>query len=198
MISVIIPLMPVMPYKDQIKITLEGLARQTADLEIIISEQPVERWICKGKLFNEGFRKAKGDIIFHCDADIIFKDETVLERMEKKLEEYDAIYPMFYSPFRKCYKIADGHPFMRRDVREEYGDIDESLLGISLQEFVILHWLYFNKRFHCSKEFLIDINMKPFVKKVGKVHRPTRVKTRALHDEVVEKLKGDGVWPENV
>jgi glycosyltransferase involved in cell wall biosynthesis len=113
MISVIIPLMPIMPYTEQIETTLRGLERQTADTEVIVCEQPVERWINKGKLLNEGFAKSTGDIIFHCDADIIFKDETVLERMEKKLEECDVVYPMFFSPFRKCLKIADGHPFMR-------------------------------------------------------------------------------------
>ena len=55
MISVLIPLLPYMPYKEQIKTTIEGLARQTADIEIIVSEQPIvtkHDRICKGKLHN--------------------------------------------------------------------------------------------------------------------------------------------------
>jgi glycosyltransferase involved in cell wall biosynthesis len=197
MISVIIPLMPIMPYNVQIERTLRDLDRQTAETEVLVCKQPVEPKICKTRLLNEGFAQSKGDIIFHCDADIIFKDETVLQRMEEKLynDDLDVIYPMFFSPFRKCLKIADGHPFMRREVREEHGPLDETLLGISLQEFVILHWLYFNKRFHCSREFVIDVNTEPFVKKVGKVHRPTRMKCRKIYDEVIVKLKEDGVWP---
>jgi hypothetical protein len=39
------------------------------------------------------------------------------------------------------------------------------------------------------------VNIEPFVKKVNKVHRPTRIKVRGLYDEVLVKLKGDGVWP---
>ena len=46
-----------------------------------------------------------------------------------------------------------------------------------------------------SREFLIDVNTEPFVKRANKVHRPTRVKVKDLYNEVVEKLRGDGVWP---
>jgi hypothetical protein len=196
MISVIIPIMPIMPYSEQIITTLEGLERQTADIEVIVCEQPVEQFINKPKLQNEGFAKSKGDIIFHCDADIIFKDKTILERMEEKLKDFDVIYPMFYSVVYEGFKLADGLPFMRREVWEEYGDNDETAIGISLESFPFLHWAYFNKRFHCSKEFMIEINKKPFVRIVGKAHKPTQRRNKKIALEVIAELKGDGVWPD--
>jgi len=199
MISVLIPLLAYMPYKEQIKTTIAGLSRQTADLEIIVSEQPIvgkyDR-ICKGKLHNEGFAKSTGDIIFHCDADIIFNDETMLERMEAKLygEDLDVIYPMFPSPRFGHLKLADGHPFMRREVRKEYGPIDETLMGVSLQEFHILHWLYFNKRFHCSPEFVFELNTEPFVKIAHKLDKSTKARSFNIMKEVVAELEKEGVW----
>lgn len=196
-ISVVIPLMPIEPYKTQIKRTLRDLSEQTARPEVVVSEMPIEKWCNKGRLFNSGYRKTTGDIIFFCDADIIFKDKTLLERMRDKLESgWDVIYPLFYSPLRKVTKIADGHPFMWRSVKDEYGDWDETMLGISLQEFLPLYWFLKNKRFYCGPEFKIDVNTKPFIKGVGKVHRPTRKKCREVHDKCVKILQGMGAWPQ--
>jgi len=200
MISVIIPYLAYMPYKEQIKKTIEGLERQTADLEIIVSEQPIvekHTLIVTGKLQNEGFAKAKGDIIFHCDADILFNDETLLERMEIKLRDYDVIYPLFWSATHKMYKLADGCPFMTREVREEYGPIDEDDLGVSPGVFKILHWLYYNKRFHASDEFTFLLNYEPFCKRRNKTDRATALRCIAIKREVGKDLMGDGVWPIN-
>jgi glycosyltransferase involved in cell wall biosynthesis len=200
MISVLIPYLAYPPYTEQIDITIEGLKKQTADLEIIVTEQPVvgkHDRIRKGKLHNEGFAKSKGDIIFHCDADIIFDDDTLLERMETALYErdLDVIYPMFWSNTADMYKLADGHPFMRRQVREEYGPLNEDDLGISLQEFRILDWLYFNKRFHCSREFVFKVNLLPFIKHINKADKATKEKCIPIAQRVVHELKKEGVWP---
>ena len=198
MISVLIPYLAYMPYKEQIKKTLNDLERQTADIEIIVSEQPIKEHhtrIRKGRLHNRGFAKAKGDIIFHCDADAIFNDETLLERMEFKLRNYDVIYPLFWSVPHKMHKLADGFPFMTRDVRQEYGLINEDDIGISLEEFRTLHWFYYNKRFHASNEFVFDLNLEPFVKRKNKADRATRFECLPIAKEVINDLKGDGLWP---
>lgn len=199
MISVLIPYLAYEPYKEQIEITIAGLEKQTADLEIIVTEQPIiekHTRIRKGKLHNEGFAKSKGDIIFHCDADIIFEDPTLLERMEHHLvsNDLDVIYPLFWSKVFNVNKLADGHPFMRREVREEYGPLNEDDLGISRQEFRILEWLYFNKRFHCSEEFMIKLNTFPFVKRVNKTHEATYRDCTPIYRRVVKELIKDGVW----
>jgi glycosyltransferase involved in cell wall biosynthesis len=199
MISVLIPYLAYMPYKEQIKRTISDLERQTADLEIIVSEQEIKEKhtrICKGRLHNEGFAKAKGDIIFHCDADIIIEDETLLERMENKLREgFDVIYPMFWSVWHEMNKLADGHPFMTREVLEEYGPLNEDDMGISLVSFRLLHWLYYNKKFHASDEFLIALNTEPFTKHKNKSDKATRLECRPIAVEVINDLKGDGLWP---
>lgn len=198
MISVLIPYLAYPPYTEQIEITLDGLGKQTADIEVIVTEQPVigkHDRICKGKLHNDGFAKSSGDIIFHCDADIIFEDETLLQRMSDALVEYDVIYPLFWSFTAEMNKLADGHPFMRREVREEYGPLNEDDLGISLQEFRILEWLYFNKRFHCSDEFLIKVNLFPFIKRLHKHDPETKEKCIPIASRVVHELKNEGVWP---
>jgi hypothetical protein len=196
-ISVIIPIMPIEPYKTQIHDTLKSLKKQTAKHEVIVCEQPIERWINKGKLLNEGFRKSKGDVIFHCDADALFPDPTLFERMKNKLESgYDCVYPMFFSPLKKVYKIADGHPFATREAREEFGPHNERHLGISLQEFVILHHYLTKKKMYCGKEFMMAINMKPFVKGVGKLHKETRIKVKPIYYQCLEILKERGVWPD--
>ena len=200
MISVIIPYLAYMPYKEQIKKTIEGLERQTADLEIIVSEQPIvekHTLIRVGKLQNEGLVKAKGDIIFHCDADILFNDETLLERMEIKLRDYDVIYPLFWSATHKMYKLADGCPFMTREVREEYGPMNENDLGVSSGIFKFVHWLYHNKRFHASKEFAFLLNYEPFFKIKNKTDEATELKYASIKREIAKDLVGDGVWPIN-
>jgi len=200
MISVLIPYLAYMPYKEQIKRTLSDLKRQTADIEIIVSEQPIvekHTKICKGKLQNIGFATSKGDIIFYCDADAIFKDETLLERMESKLrkDKLDVIYPLFWSTHNNMNKIADGFPFMTREVREEYGPENENDIGISFTSFRILNWLYYNKKFHASDEFLFDVNLEPFIKNKKKRDIPTQIACLSTAREVVNDLKGDGLWP---
>jgi hypothetical protein len=200
MISVLIPYLAYMPYREQIKKTISGLERQTADIEIIVSEQPIKEHhtrICKGRLHNEGFAEAKGDIIFHCDADAIFKDATLLKRMEYKLRscDLDVIYPLFWSVTHKMNKLADGFPFMTRKIREEYGPINEDDLGVSLAEFRTLHWFYYNKKFHSSDEFVFDLNLEPFVKMKNKGDRETRLACLSVAREVTNDLRGDGLWP---
>ena len=200
MISVLIPYLAYMPYKEQINKTIEDLERQTANIEIIVSEQPIlekHTRIRKGRLHNEGFAKAKGDIIFHCDADAIFNDKTLLERMECKLRknDLDVIYPLFWSVTHKMNKLADGFPFMTREIREEYGPINEDDLGISLAEFRTLHWFIFNKKFHASKEFLFDLNLEPFVKMKNKADKATYTECMPIAIEVTNYLMGEGLWP---
>jgi glycosyltransferase involved in cell wall biosynthesis len=204
MISVLIPYLAYPPYTEQIDVVLDDLSKQTADLEIHISEQPVvgkHDRICKGKLHNRGFAESLGDIIFHCDADIRFHDETLLERMESKLREddLDVIYPMFWSDKFKIAKLADGHPFMTREVREEYGPLNESDLGTSLQEFRILEWLYFNKKFHCSEEFMFHLNLLPFTKNSNDKHKidiATKKECVPIANRVVKELTKEGLWPD--
>jgi hypothetical protein len=200
MISVLIPYLAYMPYKEQIKKTISDLERQTADIEIIVSEQPIKEkytLIRKGKLENEGFAKAKGDIIFHCDADLIFNDSTLLKRMEYKLRgcDLDVIYPLFWSTTHTMDKISDGCPFMTREVREEYGPMNEDDLGISLAVFRLLHWLYYNKKFYSSDEFVFDLNRKPFTKFKRKGDKATRLSCLSIAAEVTGDLRKDGLWP---
>jgi hypothetical protein len=198
MISVIIPYLAYMPYKEQIHKTYAGLKRQTAELEILVVEQPIvekHTKIRKGMLHNRGLAQSSGDIIFHCDADAIFNDKTLLARMEYKLRNCDVIYPMFWSVTHKMNKLADGFPFARREVFEEFGPKDETDFGISLESFKILHWMYYNKRFHCSDEFVFNLNLEPFVKFKNKVDKRTRESCLPFATEVVNDLKGDGLWP---
>ena len=199
MISVLIPYLAYMPYKEQINRTLSDLKRQTADHEIIVIEQPIvekHTKICKGKLHNLGFKASTGDVIFHCDADIIIEDETLLERMENKLRDgFDVIYPMFWSVTHEANKLADGHPFMTRQVLEEYGPLNEEDKGISFESFRLLHWLYYNKKFHASDEFKIELNTEPFTKRINKSDRATRLECLPIAVEVINDLKGEELWP---
>ena len=200
MISVLIPYLAYMPYKEQINRTLSDLKKQTADIEIIVSEQPIvekHTRIRKGRLHNEGFAESSGDIIFHCDADAIFNDETLLERMEYKLrnDNLDVIYPLFWSVTHQMNKLADGFPFMSRSVREEHGPFNEDDLGISLAEFRTVHWFYYNKKFHSSHEFVFDLNLEPFVKRINKEDKATWLECRPIAIEVINDLKGEGLWP---
>jgi glycosyltransferase involved in cell wall biosynthesis len=204
MISVLIPYLAYPPYDQQIDVVVDDLQKQTADLEIIISEQLIigkHDKIYKGRLHNRGFADSKGDVIFHCDADIRFHDKTLLERMETKLREddLDVIYPMFWSDKFKVAKLADGHPFMTREVREEYGPLNESDLGTSLQEFRIMEWLYFNKKFHCSEEFLFHLNEFPFQRgsnDKNKIDVATKRECVPIANRVVKELTKEGLWPD--
>lgn len=126
---------------------------QSAKPEIIVSQQPIEPKINKNRLLNEGFKKAKGDIIFHCDADFQLKDNKLLENAEKRLKE--TTYPVFRSSIDFKYKIADGGAFVRREVLERHGPLDESLTGIGYVTFPFLLWCIENTDFNIHRNFEI-------------------------------------------
>ena len=197
MISVIIPLMPIKPYGEIYKDAVVALENQDykSILDIYVVEQPVDKYINKNKLLNGGVEVSKGDLIWFCDADFL-PEPTLLERMEKKLlkDDLDVVYPMFHSKELKQLKIADGAPFMKRSVLEKYGKFDELDLGISWVTFPFLRWCIDNCKFHCSDEFIIDIN--PTRQRIaGKRHWKTSGKLRGLYKETVKDLQEMGVWP---
>ena len=75
MISVIIPYMAIPPYNDQVVECLKSLTNQTEkNVEVIVSEQEVERFININKLLNEGFEKAIGEILWVCGADFLLPE----------------------------------------------------------------------------------------------------------------------------
>lgn len=193
MISVIIPLMPLKPYDTQIVTCLESLKKQSAEHEVIVEEQKIERFIAKNKLLNQGVEKAKGDIIWFCDADFILHDDTLLERMETDLE--DVIYPMFFSPVFEGYKIADGAPFIKKDVLSRFGKLDETLMGIGGVTFPLLSWCLSNTVFCCSSDYLFRLNYMPFTMGLGKTQQVTRERTKDLVEKTETELKDMGLWP---
>lgn len=210
MISVIIPLMPVKPYSEQVKDCVRDIENQTADTEILVIKQEISDHINKCALLNEGFRKATGEYIWHCDADFLLPNKDFLQSMLDKMEDdnLDVIYPMFYSRTFKQLKITDGGPFMRRKILEDYR-LNDTLLGVSYVTFPLLdHCL--KKRFHCSKEFVVGINYRgvkvasepkdPKRKrlKVGiqkKKHVHTLKKTVPIVKRLIPELQAMGVWP---
>ena len=197
-VSIIIPLMSVEPYKTQVHDCWRSLQRQTIESETIITVQPVEKYIRKNKILNGGLKQATGNIIFHCDADYLFPDKTFIERMVKKLSDCDVIYPMFYSDVYGEYKIADGGFFGRKEVLEEYGPLDESLIGIGHVTFPLLKWCLDNKKVYCSQDYLIELNKTPFVKRVKKRHEKTSgtKEMKKLVKETITILQGMGAWPQ--
>lgn len=195
MISVIVPLMAIPPYDSQVVDFLKSIEQQTATHEVILVEQEPGRYIDKNKLLNEGLSKARGNIIWHCDADFLLPDKTLLQRMQNKLKDVDVIYPMFWSKPYNGYKIADGAPFMKRDVLKRYGRLDESLRGIGYVTFPFLLWCLTNTEVYCSPEFKITINDKPFVKRGGKGHVHTMKKLKPLADKLKKQLREMGLWP---
>ena len=194
MISVVVPLMGIPPYDSQVNDLLNDLGKQTASHEVIVVEQPVERYIRKNELLNEGYDKAKGDFIWHCDADFLIPDKTLLERMADRVD--DVIYPMFYSEPNQGYKIADGAPFMRREVLERFGKLDGSLHGIGGVTFPFLLWCLTNTELLCSREFQIELNGKPFRRLRGKQHTKTVKDLQPLVRTVKDRLINMGVWPQ--
>jgi glycosyltransferase involved in cell wall biosynthesis len=190
--------MAVPPYDCQITDCLKSLAMQTEEnKEVIVSEQEVEKFININKLLNKGIKKSKGEIVFTCDADFLFPDKTVLKRMRNKLKEdkLDAIFPYYYTPVHNAYKVSDGGAFTTRKVIEEYGKLDETLLGVSWVRFPFLKWCMENTNYYFGKEFTIELNYKPFQKKRGKRNWETSGKMRPLYKQTVEKLQGMGAWP---
>jgi len=196
MISVVIPLMPIKPYDEIYMDAVEALEYQTdVDLNIYIIHQPVQEYINKGKLLNVGVKKSAGDIIWFCDADFL-PGPTLLKDMEARLieDDLDVIYPVFYSNAHKQLKIADGAPFIKREILEKCGRFDETYKGISWVTFPLLRWCMDNCKFHCSNEFIININETP-QRKAGKRHYKTSGKLRGLYKETVKDLQEMGVWP---
>lgn len=165
MISVIIPLMPIPPYDSQIKDLMKCFASQGVKYELIVSEQKIRKFINKNKLLNAGFKRSKGEYIWHCDADFLIND-FFLRGMQKSLERnnLDVIYPQFFSNVNSSWRIADGAPFMKREVLERHGDLNENLMGISFVTFPFLDWCMDNTKFHCSAQFKIDVNREPFIR----------------------------------
>jgi glycosyltransferase involved in cell wall biosynthesis len=194
---VIIPLMPIRPYSEQIAECLEGLSKQTAKKEIFVAEQPIERYINKNKLLNQGFKKSKGDLVFHCDADFRFSDPTLLERMEAKIREdnLDCLYPKFFSQHYRELKIADGGGMFTQNTLLKTYPLNENLLGISWVTFPLLNYCIKNLRFHCSDEFVIDANCKNGSGNPMRRHGKTASRLRPLFKETVKLLKAKGAWP---
>lgn len=196
MISVIIPLMPVEPYKTQVKACIASIKGQVCweETEIIVSEQVPERYISKNALLNSGIAKAKGKYIFLCDADFILNDKYLLLKMQDKLRKgFDVIFPMFMSEKYKKLKIADGGVFACSELFDKFGELDESLEGISWVTFPFLKWCMDNARWHCSDEFVIGVDQGHRSRK--KRHNGTSAKMRPIYKKVVGLLQKEGVWP---
>lgn len=199
MISVIIPLMPIEPYSTQVDECIKTVNGQTdVDVEIIVSRQEQEAWIKKNRLFNKGIEKAQGDIIFFCDADFILNDSSLFKRMAQKMYDdiLDVIYPMFISKVFEDYKIADGAAFVKRETIERYGKFPEKDIGISKISFPFLQWCMNNTRFYCGREFLIELNDKPFTLRHNKVHQETWKRLKPCFQQTVAKLKRQHLWPQ--
>jgi len=200
MISVIVPIMRIPPYDSQIKDLLKCLGQQTIEHEVIISEQKIRKYIDKNKLLNQGFKKARGKYIWHCDADFIV-DDNFLKRMRNSLElnKLDVIFPMFFSNTNQAWRIADGAPFMKREVLERHGDLDESLMGISFVTFPFLDWCLDNTKFHCSPNFKIGTNRKPFIRKSkDKADPVTLKKMRPESIRIMKRLIAKGLVPPGI
>ena len=195
MISVIVPLMPIVPYTEQIADCLNSLQRQTAKIEVFVVEQPVERYINKNRLLNQGFRKSKGEFVFHCDADFRLTDPTLLQRMADKMaaDHLDCIYPKFLSRCSQRLKIADGGPMFTQDALLKCFPLDESLLGISWVTFPLLYHAVTRLRWHCSDEFVLDVEQTRGG--VGRRNGKTHSRMRPLYKETVRLLKKRGAWP---
>jgi glycosyltransferase involved in cell wall biosynthesis len=185
--------MPIEPYKTIYKDAVKAIEGQTVECEIIVSKQEIEPYINKGKLINYGVGVASGDVVWFCDADFI-PEPTLLERMQNKLSQCDVIYPMFYSKKYKALKIADGGAFLKKSVLNKYGGFPETLFGISWVTFPFLRWCMDNTNFHCSSEFVVDINPAP-QRTAGKRHAKTSSNLRQLYRETVKDLQVMGACP---
>lgn len=191
MISVVIPLMPIEPYKTQVLTCLDSIRKQDADFEVIISEHPIEKYISKNVLLNNGIEIASGEYVFLCDADFILEDKTLLKRMQES--GYDVVFPMFESETHGQMKISDGGVFAKKKVLKRFGEFDESLVGISWVTFPFLSWCLDNAKWHCSEDFTIKVDQTHKSRK--KRHNGTSAKMRPIYKKVVKELKKKGVWP---
>jgi glycosyltransferase involved in cell wall biosynthesis len=196
MISVVIAYMPRMPYEVQLKSCLIRLKKQDCEPEIIVSEMPLEQYINKPRLINQGIEKAKGEYIWLCDADFNVEDPTLLSRMQAKLNEgeHDIIYPQFESRASKKMRIADGAPFAKRETFEKFGPWNEKHLGISWVTFPFLWWALKKCRIHCSEEFVFVQNSFPFTLGRKKRHFATSKGLFPLFKKTKKELEGMGLW----
>ena len=194
MISVIIPLMPIEPYRTQVETCKDFIKKQDGDIEIVVMVQQESMFINKNSLLNDGIRESMGSYVFLCDADFILNDKSVLKRMQEKLDNgHDVIFPMFRSEVTDSLKIADGAVFTTKDIMKRFGRLDESLEGISWVTFPFLKWCLDNVRWHCSDEFIIDVDQSHKSRK--KRHGATSSKMRPIYKNVVKQLQQEGVWP---
>jgi len=185
--------MPKEPWKTTVGDCIYSISKNNGvKYEVILQTQEVEQYINKNRLLNDGFAKAKGDIIWHCDADFLI-DETFLKRMSDELSCYDVIWPMFWSPFAKGYKASDGGPFMRREILEQHGPLDESLIGISNVTFPFMKWCFDNVSHHASTDLTIELQDtgKYDMKKVDK---ETFYKVLPIKQEVIKLMKEHDYW----
>jgi len=195
MISVIIPLMPIEPYRTQLVSCVKSIKAQDVDIDINVMEQPIEDYIKYNTLMNAGVRQAKGKYLFFLGADFILEDKTVLRRMQEKIEttDIDVIFTMFMSNVSKQLKISDGGLFTTKDIMEKHGVLDESLVGISWVTFPFLEWCLDNVNWYCSDNFTVTVDQSVRVRK--KRHANTHSQMRPIYKEVVKILKEKGVWP---
>lgn len=193
MISVIIPLMPIDPYDRMVNECAKSLMGQNCRNEVIIVKQPVERYILKNQLLNEGFKRSRGESVFFCDADFLFDESDVLPRMQSKLNEgYDIVFPKFMSMRYNALKIADGAPFFKREVMMKHGPLNEKLKGISWVTFPFLSWCLENTKYYCGDDIVIGHQNGG-----GKAKRngQTGSQMRPLFKQTVKRLRGEGLWP---
>ncbi|OFW61318.1 MAG: hypothetical protein A2W01_11225 [Candidatus Solincola sediminis] len=195
MISVIIPLLPIDPYDRVINDCIESLKAQTVTNEIIISKQPAtDRYILKNMLLNQGFERATGDIVFHCDADFILEDRTTLERMQAKIkkEGYDVVFPKFWSPRYDALKIADGGPCFRKITMFKHGPLKEDLKGISWVTFPFVSWCLEHTKYYCGDDITLT-HQRTGGK--GRRNGQTASTMRPLFKQTVKRLVREGAWP---
>lgn len=195
MISVIIPLMPIEPYRTQIDACKDSIQAQNTDAEIVVMIQKESRYISKNILLNDGISQSTGRHLFFCDADFILDDKSILRRMRQRLDwqELDVIFPMFMSTVSGSFKLADGAVFTTRKLMKRFGRLDESLEGISWVTFPFLKWCLDNAKWHCSNEFTITVDQSHKSRK--KRHGATSSKMRPIYKKVVSQLQQEGVWP---
>lgn len=185
MISVVVPLMPIHPYDQQVEVLLRSLHNQPGVCEVLVVEQEPEGrhpLIRMNKLFNIGIAKAKGSYIWLCGADFIVPRYTPLKMKSKCYSYYDAFLPMYQSPAIGNWKVSDGGVFMKRGVIEKHGPLDESLIGVSRISFPFLYWLLKNCKVGWSRVITFEINTHPKSKIFGKVHKKTREKCTPFYD----------------
>ena len=193
MISVIIPLMPIRPYDIQAERCAIALQQQEGvDIEILVQKQPIEKYINKNKLLNEGFEKSSGEYVWHCDADYLPGDNELLFRMATILEDkkLDLIWPMYWSAY-KYWKIADGGPFMKRSVLEKHGPLDESLLGAAGVTMPFVKWCIDNVKYFAHPSMWVRLQTPTYTG--NKIHRETSAKNHLLRDQVFAQLKKEGI-----